>query len=102
MSRRGLDMVAETGTHNSQVIRVLIIEDVPTDAELVLDELHQAGFDPQWKRVETEEAFLAHLNSSLDVILSNFSLPHFNAIRALILLNKSGLDIPFIIISGTS
>ncbi|HLY28908.1 MAG TPA: PAS domain S-box protein [Aggregatilineales bacterium] len=80
---------------------VLILEDNPMDAELVIDELIQAGFDPHTKRVETEGDYLASLNSSLDLILADFSMPQFNANRALELLKERGLDIPFIVVSGS-
>ncbi len=70
------------------------------DAELMVHELRRAGFDPQWQRVETEADFLAHLNQELDVVLADYSLPQFDAQRALEHLKKRGLDVPFIIVSG--
>lgn len=81
-------------------IDVLILEDIPSDAELVIYELQQAGFDPQWQRVETEKDYLAALNSSWDIVLSDFSLPQFDALKALQYLQERQLDIPFIIVSG--
>jgi hypothetical protein len=44
-------------------LRVLILEDQPADAELMLHELRRAGFTPVWERVETEAEYLAHLLS---------------------------------------
>ncbi|WP_395746496.1 PAS domain S-box protein [Prosthecobacter sp.] len=85
----------------SQPLRVLIAEDNPNDAELVLRALRQAGFAPDWHRVETEEDFLKRLKPDLDIILSDFDMPAFNGPTALDLLRQSGMDIPFIIISGT-
>lgn len=82
-------------------LRILMVEDNPADAELILRNLDKAGLDPQWKRVETEDDFLAELKPELDIILSDHSLPTFSGPRALELLNETGLDIPFIIISGT-
>jgi signal transduction histidine kinase/DNA-binding response OmpR family regulator len=82
-------------------LNVLILEDRTEDAELVLYELRQAGFDTRWKRVETEAEYLAQLHPDLDIILSDFSMPQFSAPQALALLQESGLDIPFIIITGT-
>jgi signal transduction histidine kinase/DNA-binding response OmpR family regulator len=82
-------------------LNILILEDRNEDAELVLYELRQAGFDPHWKRVETEADYLAQLHPDLDIILSDFSMPQFSAPQALTLLQASGLDIPFIIITGT-
>lgn len=82
-------------------LRVLILEDRSADAELMLQELRQAGFDPHWRRVDTEPDYIAHLDLRLDVILADYSLPQFDARRALHLLQKHGLDIPFIIVSAT-
>ena len=63
-------------------------------------ELRQAGLDPDWKRVDTESDYLAHLRPELDVILADYRLPGFDAFRALDLLKGCALDIPFIIVSG--
>jgi PAS domain S-box-containing protein len=80
---------------------VLILEDRPEDADLMLHELHKSGFDPAWERVETEPEFLAHLVPELDVILADYTLPQFDALRALGLLKESGLDIPFLVVTGS-
>jgi len=82
-------------------LRVLILEDRAEDAELVLYELKRGGFDARWQRFETEADFLAHLSPDLDIILSDYSMPQFSAPRALAALQGSGLDIPFIIVTGT-
>ena len=82
-------------------LQVLLVEDSPTDAELVLHELTSAGYAPEWSRVETEPDFLAALEKAPDIILSDYSMPQFSGLRALELLQASGLDIPLILISGT-
>ena len=82
------------------LLHLLILEDRAEDAELMLHELRRAGFDPQWQRVDTEADFLAHLNQDLDVVLADYSLPQFDAQRALAHLKQRGLDVPFIIVSG--
>ncbi|HSH94346.1 MAG TPA: PAS domain S-box protein, partial [Roseimicrobium sp.] len=82
-------------------LRVLIAEDNPLDAELVLRELRKAGFEPDWTRVDTEAGFVENLHPDLDIILSDYAMPQFGGLRALDLLKKSGLDVPLIIISGT-
>jgi PAS domain S-box-containing protein len=83
-----------------QRLQVLIVEDDAGDAELILAELRNAGFDPEWHRVETEAGYVEKLYPGLDVILSDYSMPKFNGLRALALLNERGLEIPFIIVSG--
>ncbi len=81
-------------------LQVLILEDCALDAELMLDHLREAGFDPQSRIVDTESAYLAHLDPTLDLVLSDFSMPQFDARRALQLLKARGLEVPFIIVSG--
>jgi PAS domain S-box-containing protein len=79
----------------------LILEDRGSDVELMLHELRQAEFDVDWRRVETEADYLAHLDPTWDVILADYSLPQFTALRALHILQERGLDIPFIVITGS-
>ena len=64
-------------------------------------ELRRAGFEPEWERVDTEADYLARLNGDLDLILSDYQMPAFNGLRALELLKQSGLDVPFMLLSGT-
>jgi len=82
-------------------IRVLIIEDSEDDAFLEINELIIGGFDIVWERVETREAFLSAISKSWDCIISDYSLPKYSGTEALEEYKKSGLDIPFIIVSGT-
>jgi len=85
----------------STTIRVLILEDRAADAELMLHELRQAEFDPDWQRVEAEPDYLAALETNPDLILADWSLPHFSGLRGLQLMNERGLDIPFVIVTGS-
>jgi signal transduction histidine kinase/DNA-binding response OmpR family regulator len=83
-------------------LRVLIIEDSQDDEQLLLRELQRIGYDVEFERVETAEAMQAALShKTWDVILSDYSLPRFDAPQALEVMKASGLDLPFIIISGT-
>ena len=81
-------------------LHVLILEDRPADAELIAVELRRSGFDPTWKRVETEADYCAALDAGFEIILADYRLPQFDALRALELLQARGLDLPFIIVSG--
>ena len=67
----------------------------------MVHELRQAGFDPRWHRVETEDEFVSGLGAKPDVILADYNLPQFAGMRALQILQKRGIDIPFILVSGT-
>ena len=82
-------------------LHVLIVEDRPADAELMLHELRRAGFEPDWRRVDTESEYLAALDPVIDVILADYNLPQFDATRALKLAQERGLDIPFVIVTGS-
>ncbi|HHT9110855.1 MAG TPA: HD domain-containing phosphohydrolase [Candidatus Brocadiaceae bacterium] len=83
-------------------IRVLIIEDSEDDAMLVLRELKRGGYEPIHKRVDTPEALKVALKSQTwDIILSDYSMPNFTGLDALLLLRETGLDIPFVLMSGT-
>ncbi|MDB6165025.1 MAG: Response regulator receiver modulated diguanylate cyclase/phosphodiesterase, partial [Lacunisphaera sp.] len=85
----------------AQPLKILLVEDSPTDADLVMHALDQAGFAPVWQRVDDEPGFLRGLETCPDLVLSDYSLPKFGAMRALALLLQSGREIPFIIVSGT-
>jgi signal transduction histidine kinase len=83
------------------LLNVLIVEDSPDDAAIMVSELERSGFELQWQRVDTEGPYRAALNEAVDVILSDYTLPQFSQERALALLQESGADIPFIVVSGT-
>ena len=86
----------------SERIEILIVEDNPADAELLVRELRRSGVSFDWRRVDTEVEYLASLNSNLHLILSDFEMPGFSGLRALELLRqRPTLDIPFIMVSGT-
>jgi len=86
----------------STALRVLIVEDSPDDAALVLRELRRGGYEPVSERVETAEGMSTALErAEWDVILCDYTMPHFSALEALETLKSKQLDIPFIIISGT-
>ena len=83
-------------------LRVLIIEDSEDDTLLLLRELKRSGYEVEFERVDTAPAMQSALNQKTwDLILSDYSMPDFNAPSALELLKASGLDLPFIIVSGT-
>jgi two-component system sensor histidine kinase UhpB len=85
----------------TQKLNILIIEDNPDDADMMVRQLTSTGIDPQWSRVDTEQDFLAALQKQPSIILADYSMPLFSGLRALELIRVSGLDIPLILISGT-
>ena len=82
-------------------LKILLAEDSAADAELIAQQLRRDGFVPEMHRVETEADYIASLSPDLDVILSDYAMPSFSGLRACELLHERGLDIPFILISGT-
>jgi PAS domain S-box-containing protein len=83
-------------------LRVLMVEDSEADARLVLLELQQCGYEPQSRRVETAAELTAALAAQeWDVVICDFRLPRFTALAALELVRASGLDLPFILVSGS-
>src|SRR5436190_6053777 len=82
-------------------LRVLVVEDSEFDAQMMISLLRKGGYDVTSERVETSEAMKAALaNRTWDVVLSDYNLPDFHAPAALQLIKDSGLDLPFIIVSG--
>jgi len=82
-------------------VRILIVEDSDDDTELLLRELRKGGFDPVHQRVETVQDMQAALQASTwDIIISDYSMPHFDGIGALKLAKSLEFDLPFIIVSA--
>jgi diguanylate cyclase (GGDEF)-like protein len=83
-------------------LRLLIVEDVPAEAEIAAWQLKSAGFRCTCKRVEREAEFRAALREwQPHVILSDFSLPQFDGLGALAIAAAEAPDVPFIFLSGT-
>ena len=83
-------------------IRVLIVDDSEDDGLLLVRNLKNGGFSPSYEQLDTAEAMIKALdNQTWDVILCDNSMPTFDASSALELYKDKGLDLPFIIVSGT-
>lgn len=83
-------------------LRILSLEDVAYDVELLERELKKAGINYVLKRVETKDAFLAALTEFLpDIILADYSLPQFSALEALRLLHQQKNAVPVILVTGS-
>ena len=82
-------------------LKILVVEDSEDDCLLLLRELRRAGYDPDHERVDTPEAMRSALtNRKWDIVISDYILPKFSGPEALAVLKDSGLDLPFIIVSG--
>ena len=83
-------------------LRLLLVEDSEDDAKLLFAELRRGGFVPEARRIETPEEMRAALQSGeWDLIVADYSMPRFSATAALRVLRAAGIDLPFIIVSGT-
>jgi DNA-binding NtrC family response regulator len=83
-------------------LRVLIVEDLEDDALLIARELRRGGYDLTSERVDTLAGFEAAIaRQSWDAIIADYAMPNFGGLAALRHLQDMGLDVPFIIVSGT-
>jgi len=82
-------------------LRVLMLEDTPTDSELAEHELHKANVDFVAMRVETRDSFIRAIEDfNPDIILSDYKLPDFNGMHALEIVQRSHPEIPVIMVTG--
>jgi len=82
-------------------LSLLLVEDSEDDAILVAHALRRGGYDLTFERVDTPEAMCAALaRQCWDIVISDFAMPQFSGPAALAQLKESGLDLPFIIVSG--
>lgn len=84
-------------------IHILVVEDSEDDALLIIDELRDSDYEPTYLRVDAPETMTAALKEQpWDIIIADYTMPHFSGPEALRTLHDSGLDIPLILVSGTA
>jgi diguanylate cyclase (GGDEF)-like protein/PAS domain S-box-containing protein len=83
-------------------LRIVMVEDVESDAEITERELKRAGLSVDFRRVETEEELVREISDFRpDVVLSDFALPKFDGLSALSVVRRLDPDVPFVFVSGT-
>src|SRR5215813_15463592 len=83
-------------------LRLLIVEDQDDDAAFLLRHLRKFGFDVQGERVDNAVAMASALaRQNWDAVVADYCMPSFSALAALALLHERGLDVPFLIVSGS-
>ncbi len=98
---KAADLREDSHNNARQALRLLILEDSASDAELMNYELRQANIDYSFHRVTGRDQFLAALEAEKpDVILSDFHLPGFDGMEALALAQAKYPEVPFIFVSG--
>ncbi len=86
----------------SKSLRVLIVEDSEDDTLFLIRELKRGGFAPDFQRVDNLTTLSAALDQGAwDAVISDHTLPGFGSLHALNLVRQRGLDVPFIVVSGT-
>ncbi len=83
-------------------LQLLLVEDSEDDATLIIHEIKRGGYRCEYERVEDlagMEAALRHKH--WDVVISDYNLPQFSASAALQTVQRTGLDLPFVVVSGT-
>lgn len=93
---------SDAGGPVSRSLRLLVLTDRHTEAELMVQVLRESGFLPEWERVETREQYLAHIGSDLDAVLAGHTSLQFSAVDALHLLRQRTTAVPFIVVAGAA
>jgi len=83
-------------------LKLLILEDCPSDAELMVRQLEREGFKIEWKLVDTEDTFKKALTEEPDLILADYHLPSYNGLEAIKLQQNIAPEIPLIVVSGST
>jgi PAS domain S-box-containing protein len=87
--------------HEDSRLRILMLEDNPVDAELNEYELRKGGLVFSARRVDTREGFERELKEfHPQIILSDFELPAFDGISAMLVAESQSPDVPFIFVTG--
>ena len=93
--------VTESSANASTRLRVLFVEDNPSDVELELLTLRKDGFEVSSDVVQTAEEFTARVRTtSYDLILADYNLPQWKGTEAIDILSRERLDIPLIVVTG--
>jgi diguanylate cyclase (GGDEF)-like protein len=86
----------------STPLRALLVEDSEDDALLLTNDLREAGYDLQWRRVDTARDLADALDAQQwDIIFGDYAMPQFTGVEALTQIRQRGIDTPFIFVSGS-
>jgi len=82
-------------------LRVLVVEDDPSDVELVLHALKAGGIEADREVVQTPEEFMQCIRkNNYSIVLADYKLPEWNGLETVEILRREGLDVPVILVSG--
>ena len=101
----GIRKVNEKGAsekNNPGFMRILLVEDSETDADLLIRHLRKENIDFDYVRVLDKGAFLEQLSAFVpDIVIADYSLPQFSGVEAFRLMKSEGFNLPFILVTGT-
>jgi len=101
ISEPATPLARDVDQHPRHEIRVLIVDDSEDDALAVVNELKRGGYSPTFERVDTADTMISALkNGHWDVIVCDYIMPSFSGLAALNMFKASGLNLPFILVSG--
>jgi PAS domain S-box-containing protein/diguanylate cyclase (GGDEF)-like protein len=91
-----------SGSGTGHEVRIVLVEDQPADAALIISYIRRGGIDCSWQRVETEPGLRAALRDfQPKIILADCTLPQFDGLSALSVVQEMASSVPFIFVSGT-
>jgi two-component system cell cycle sensor histidine kinase/response regulator CckA len=97
----GSGVAVVQGGKTLRPLKVLLVEDSPDEAELVVLELRRAGFAVSWERVDTEPALRSAIaGQPWDMVISDFAMPLFDGLSAFRIVKAHNDELPFIFVSG--
>jgi signal transduction histidine kinase len=85
----------------STPLRLLVAEDLPPDAELIIAEVRRSGYEPTATVVDTAGKFLRALEDDPEIIICDYTMPTMTAPDALAILREKAPDLPLIVVSGS-
>ena len=69
---------------------------------MLVRELGRGGYQATSERVDTPEALHSALaTQSWDLMITDYTMPRFSGLGALKMLKQTGIDIPFVMVSGS-
>jgi two-component sensor histidine kinase len=81
-------------------VKILLVEDNDSDADLVMATLKREGLEVVWLRADDESSFISTLGGTPDAIVTDFNLPSFSALRVLEIVRERGSELPVLVVTG--
>jgi len=102
LTMRNPEEVGPVKKSKSAVMRILLLEDSETDADLLIRHLKREKIEFEYTRVMDRDAFLEQLSLyNPDLVIADYTLPQFNGVEAFRLMKKEGIKLPFMLVTGS-